>query len=134
MDKLTKRLRKRINRIKPVTVNILLIDVLLYLYFSCFSNNITKMSIREIIGFLRIYDYTYKNLDYKRIKRIVSILFPIYKNNHKGKRIKTDKKLLLYWGRYYNIDYSIHEEYHRLYRKNYISKERNKEVVNEEKR
>jgi hypothetical protein len=133
LDKISKRLKKKLNRNNLVSITILLIDVLLYLYFSCFKSNRTKMSIREITRFLQIYNYIYKNLDYRRIKKIVSVLFPIYKNNHKGKRIKIDKNLLVYWCRYYNVDYSIHEEYSRLYRKICMPKYRNKEVVNEKK-
>jgi len=71
----------------------------------------TRITISNLHKNLYHYDYGYKPLAYGKLKNVLIIMFPLYKNNHKHSRFfKISDLLVNYWGKKFGINYEFHKE------------------------
>jgi len=107
------KINKKYN-LKDIDYTFIITDILMFCHY-CLKERKNKyrkrITITNLQKNLYHYDYSYKSVDYEKIKKIIILMFPLYKNNHKRtKYIKINNSLVNYWGERFGIKYEFHKE------------------------
>lgn len=96
-------------------------DLIILCYYVLYCSKVQRKYVTPHIvkEYLCQYDYAYKYLMHKEIKKTLEFSFPIYKNNHKSskynKLYKISKYLIEEWGQLLRIDFSGHSYMYSIF-------------------
>jgi len=98
--------------LKDIDYLFIITDILMFCHYCLLKQKkICRITISNLYMNLYHYDYGYKSIEYKKLKNIIIMLFPLYKNNHKcTKYFKINNMLVNYWGERFGINYEFHKE------------------------
>jgi hypothetical protein len=112
-------IKKKYN-LKDFEYSFIITDILMFCIY-CLEErkgrNRKQITIYNIWQNLYHYDYSYKSIEYRKLKNIIVILFPLHKNNNRHtKFFKINTSLVDYWGKKFGITYELHKEIFSTFR------------------
>jgi hypothetical protein len=107
------KINKKYN-LKDIDYSFIITDILMFCLY-CLQERKGKyrkrIEISNLHKNLYHYDYSYKSVEYDKLKKIIIIMFPLYKNNYKRTKLfKINTLLVNYWGERFGIKYEFHKE------------------------
>jgi len=107
------KMNKKCN-LKDSDYSFIITDILMFCHY-CLKERKGKyrkrITISDLHKNLYHYDYSYKSIDYEKLKNTIIIMFRLYKNDHKRtKFFKINAFLVNYWFEIFDIKYEFHKE------------------------